>query len=136
MAMKTEDAKAMYTKFLEKMGKAYDPAKIKGKLLSRLCSETWTLYFKLIDGVFGAMMLVDIANDGMQRKNIGQYTTLMPAMIRSRYIAIRFTQVYIWLMIEQERAKPSIVYTFCTCTTIAQIAAALLLLLSNTRDWI
>ncbi|KAL1933809.1 hypothetical protein VTP01DRAFT_7899 [Rhizomucor pusillus] len=45
MAMKTEDAKAMYTKFLEKMGKAYDPAKIK-------------------DGVFGAMMLVDIANDG------------------------------------------------------------------------
>lgn len=49
----------------------------------------------MIDGVFGAMMLVDIANDGMQRKNIGRYTTLMPAIIRSRYIAIRFTQVYI-----------------------------------------
>ncbi|KAI9492873.1 D-tyrosyl-tRNA deacylase [Zychaea mexicana] len=44
-AMKTDQAKAMYEKFLTKMGQAYDPAKIK-------------------DGVFGAMMVVDIANDG------------------------------------------------------------------------
>ncbi|KAI8143889.1 D-tyrosyl-tRNA deacylase [Fennellomyces sp. T-0311] len=44
-AMKTEQAKAMYEKFLAKLGQAYDPSKIK-------------------DGVFGAMMLVDIANDG------------------------------------------------------------------------
>ncbi|OBZ90323.1 D-tyrosyl-tRNA(Tyr) deacylase 1 [Choanephora cucurbitarum] len=44
-AMKTEPAKAMYQQFLSKLGKAYDPTKIQ-------------------DGVFGAMMLVDIVNDG------------------------------------------------------------------------
>ncbi|RCH84066.1 D-tyrosyl-tRNA(Tyr) deacylase [Rhizopus stolonifer] len=44
-AMKTEPAKAMYQQFLIKLGKAYEPSKIQ-------------------DGVFGAMMLVDIANDG------------------------------------------------------------------------
>ncbi|ORY97987.1 D-tyrosyl-tRNA deacylase [Syncephalastrum racemosum] len=44
-AMKTEQAKATYAQFLDKLGKAYDPSKIK-------------------DGVFGAMMMVDIANDG------------------------------------------------------------------------
>ncbi|KAJ8658963.1 D-tyrosyl-tRNA(Tyr) deacylase [Lichtheimia ornata] len=44
-AMKTNDANALYQKFLTKMGDAYDPSKIK-------------------DGVFGAMMVVDIANDG------------------------------------------------------------------------
>ncbi|KAG2219448.1 hypothetical protein INT45_002333 [Circinella minor] len=44
-AMKTDQAKAMYENFLLKLGQAYDPVKIK-------------------DGVFGAMMTVDIANDG------------------------------------------------------------------------
>ncbi|KAI9315146.1 D-tyrosyl-tRNA deacylase [Dichotomocladium elegans] len=44
-AMKTDQAKEVYQQFLRKMGEAYDPAKIK-------------------DGVFGAMMVVDIANDG------------------------------------------------------------------------
>ncbi|KAI7899209.1 D-tyrosyl-tRNA deacylase [Cokeromyces recurvatus] len=44
-AMKSESAKEMYALFLEKLGKAYDPSKIK-------------------DGEFGAMMLVDISNDG------------------------------------------------------------------------
>ncbi|CAO3657014.1 unnamed protein product [Mucor hiemalis] len=44
-AMKTDPAKAMYEQFLQKIGKAYDPTKIQ-------------------DGEFGAMMLVDISNDG------------------------------------------------------------------------
>ncbi|KAG0167762.1 D-tyrosyl-tRNA(Tyr) deacylase [Apophysomyces sp. BC1034] len=44
-AMKTGPAKVMYEQFLQKLDQAYDPSKIQ-------------------DGVFGAMMLVDIANDG------------------------------------------------------------------------
>lgn len=44
-SMKTAEANEMYTKFLHKLGKAYKPEKIK-------------------DGVFGAMMMVDIVNDG------------------------------------------------------------------------
>ncbi|KAJ2962014.1 hypothetical protein NQZ79_g2715 [Umbelopsis isabellina] len=44
-SMKTAEANEMYTKFLQKLGKAYKPEKIK-------------------DGVFGAMMMVDIVNDG------------------------------------------------------------------------
>ncbi|KAI9280714.1 D-tyrosyl-tRNA deacylase [Sporodiniella umbellata] len=44
-AMKTDPAKIMYQQFLDKLGKEYDPAKIQ-------------------DGRFGAMMLVDISNDG------------------------------------------------------------------------
>ncbi|CEG62884.1 Putative D-tyrosyl-tRNA(Tyr) deacylase [Rhizopus microsporus] len=44
-AMKSEQAKTMYGQFLDKLGKAYDPAKIQ-------------------DGEFGAMMSVDISNDG------------------------------------------------------------------------
>ncbi|KAI9243716.1 D-tyrosyl-tRNA deacylase [Helicostylum pulchrum] len=44
-AMKTEPAKSMYEEFLQKLGKTYDPLKIQ-------------------DGEFGAMMIVDISNDG------------------------------------------------------------------------
>ncbi|KAI8876562.1 D-tyrosyl-tRNA deacylase [Backusella circina FSU 941] len=44
-AMKTEPAKAMYTQFLQKLAKSYDASKIQ-------------------DGEFGAMMIVDISNDG------------------------------------------------------------------------
>ncbi|KAI8387956.1 D-tyrosyl-tRNA deacylase [Radiomyces spectabilis] len=44
-AMKGEDAKILYDNFLDKLGKSHDPALIK-------------------DGKFGAMMLVDIVNDG------------------------------------------------------------------------
>ncbi|KAI9025879.1 D-tyrosyl-tRNA deacylase [Phycomyces nitens] len=44
-AMRTDDAKSMYELFLSKLGKAYDPAKIK-------------------DGKFGEMMSVEIINDG------------------------------------------------------------------------
>ncbi|KAG1452994.1 hypothetical protein G6F56_007678 [Rhizopus delemar] len=44
-AMKTDPAKIMYQQFLDKLGKAYDPSKIQ-------------------DGEFGAMMQVDISNDG------------------------------------------------------------------------
>ncbi|EIE87032.1 hypothetical protein G6F46_011174 [Rhizopus delemar] len=44
-AMKTESAKMMYQQFMDKLGKAYDPSKIQ-------------------DGEFGAMMMVDISNDG------------------------------------------------------------------------
>ncbi|KAG2186309.1 hypothetical protein INT43_002747 [Umbelopsis isabellina] len=44
-SMKTAEANEMYTKFLQKLGKAYKPEKIK-------------------DGVFGAMMMVDIVNEG------------------------------------------------------------------------
>ncbi|CAO3683418.1 unnamed protein product [Umbelopsis vinacea] len=44
-SMKTAEANEMYTKFLVKLGKAYKPEKIK-------------------DGVFGAMMQVDIVNEG------------------------------------------------------------------------
>ncbi|KAH8556567.1 D-tyrosyl-tRNA deacylase [Umbelopsis sp. PMI_123] len=44
-SMKTAEANEMYKKFLDKLGVAYKPEKIK-------------------DGVFGAMMMVDILNDG------------------------------------------------------------------------
>ncbi|KAI8583055.1 hypothetical protein K450DRAFT_268583 [Umbelopsis ramanniana AG] len=44
-SMKTADANEMYKKFLDKLGAAYKPEKIK-------------------DGVFGAMMMVEILNDG------------------------------------------------------------------------
>ncbi|KAI8636742.1 hypothetical protein BD408DRAFT_437638 [Parasitella parasitica] len=43
--MKTNLAKTMYEQFLEKLGKSYDPSKIQ-------------------DGEFGAMMIVNISNDG------------------------------------------------------------------------
>ncbi|GAA5817792.1 hypothetical protein MFLAVUS_011348 [Mucor flavus] len=44
-AMKTESAKCMYEQFLQKLGKTYDSSKIQ-------------------DGEFGAMMIVNISNDG------------------------------------------------------------------------
>ncbi|CAM0135258.1 D-tyrosyl-tRNA(Tyr) deacylase [Umbelopsis sp. WA50703] len=44
-SMKTAEANEMYSKFMQQLGKAYKPEKIK-------------------DGVFGAMMMVDIVNDG------------------------------------------------------------------------
>lgn len=44
-AMKTQDAQETYTKFLEKLGKAYCPDRVK-------------------DGQFGAMMDVELVNDG------------------------------------------------------------------------
>ncbi|GAB5587299.1 D-tyrosyl-tRNA(Tyr) deacylase [Umbelopsis nana] len=52
-SMKTSEANEMYQKFLLKLGQAYSPEKIKGFELE-----------KLKDGVFGAMMMVDILNEG------------------------------------------------------------------------
>lgn len=60
--MKTDPAKAMYEQFLQKIGKSYDATKIQGKETIKqqdIYSDTGDL-----DGVFGAMMLVDITNDG------------------------------------------------------------------------
>nr|KAJ3419121.1 D-tyrosyl-tRNA(Tyr) deacylase [Polyrhizophydium stewartii] len=45
LAMKSASSKEFYDQFLAKLQAAYEPTKIK-------------------DGVFGAMMVVDIANDG------------------------------------------------------------------------
>ena len=69
--MKTAEANEMYTKFLVKLGKAYKPEKIKGKKeLQKLYKKLRSIYddendfnFEL-DGVFGAMMQVDIVNEG------------------------------------------------------------------------
>lgn len=72
--MKSAQAKDMYDAFFKKLGEAYDPAKTKGKrslfldfglvLYGSHClfSHTWAPH--TLDGIFGAMMLVDIANDG------------------------------------------------------------------------
>lgn len=59
--MKTDSAKAMYEQFLQKLGKSYDPTKIQGKCVIFVTAKNTNIF---IDGVFGAMMLVDISNDG------------------------------------------------------------------------
>lgn len=63
--MKTDSAKEMYQQFLQKLGKSYDPVKIQGTIsyfTSFIVFITYAIYYT--DGVFGAMMLVDIVNDG------------------------------------------------------------------------
>lgn len=62
--MKTNDANALYQQFLTKMGAAYDPSKIKGKTKIIIFAYNTHSHAQL-DGEFGAMMVVDIANDGM-----------------------------------------------------------------------
>lgn len=75
--MKSAQAKDMYDAFFKKLGEAYDPAKTKGKWSYGILdlglvlygshylftSHTWAPRYPL-DGIFGAMMLVDTANDG------------------------------------------------------------------------
>jgi D-tyrosyl-tRNA(Tyr) deacylase len=71
--MKTDPAKTMYEQFLQKLGKSYDPSKIQGikkKEEKKLTTKYSNKMIFILDGEFGAMMLVDIANDG---KNVTFY---------------------------------------------------------------
>lgn len=71
VAMAPEKAKPFYEDFLAKLGKAYDPARIQVRIPhsatvapSNLCWVNHRIMSTLQDGRFGAMMQVDISNDG------------------------------------------------------------------------
>ncbi|KAJ3113956.1 D-tyrosyl-tRNA(Tyr) deacylase [Phlyctochytrium bullatum] len=67
LAMKSDSSRDMYHRFLDKMKAAYAPEKIKGSLLAKKDFRVFSnqiLRPLVIDGVFGAMMQVNIANDG------------------------------------------------------------------------
>ncbi|KAF5331039.1 hypothetical protein D9619_005268 [Psilocybe cf. subviscida] len=62
-AMATEPSRALYGTFLEALGKAYKPEKIRGILFDHGPSRDTNLDCSL-DGKFGAMMSVTLTNEG------------------------------------------------------------------------
>lgn len=79
LSMKSETSRAMYQDFLERLKKAYHPDRIKGSVHSESSNGAIESHFVqrsnqqpfltsllpvIQDGEFGAMMIVNIANDG------------------------------------------------------------------------
>lgn len=87
--MKSEQAKMMYGQFLDKLGKAYDPAKIQGDYIFSP-SNDWYLFI-CIDGEFGAMMSVDISNDGKTAVNYGNVFIFLLGPVTLQLDSRKFT---------------------------------------------